>query len=102
MEGDGAGLMGKARNVCRPASREQREAELKEQAKRDAAAAREDAKPSALDRAVQFATRSAASSVGRQVANEIGRAVFGGSSRRSSSGGLAGQLVRGILGSLFK
>ena len=80
----------------------QREAVLKEQAKREAAAAREAAKPSALDRAVQSATRSAASSVGRQVANELGRAVFGGSSRRSSSGDLAGQLVRGILGSLFK
>ena len=31
-----------------------------------------------------------------------GRAVFGGSSRKSSGGGIAGQLVRGILGSLFK
>jgi len=52
---------------------------------------------------VQSATRAAGSSVGRQVANELGRAVFGGSSRRrSSSGGIAGQLVRGILGSLFK
>ena len=73
----------------------QREAELKRQA-------REAARPSNLDRAVQSATRSAASSVGRQVANELGRAVFGGSSRRKSSGGIAGQLVRGILGSLFK
>ncbi len=81
----------------------QRAAELKEQARRDAAAAREAAKPSAFDKAVQSATRSAASSVGRQVANEIGRAVFGGSSRRSSSsGGLAGRLVRGILGGLFR
>ncbi|HUD95368.1 MAG TPA: ATP-binding protein, partial [Sphingobium sp.] len=80
----------------------QREADLKEQARRDAAAAREAAKPSGFDKAVQSATRSAASSVGRQVANELGRAVFGGSSRKSSSGGIAGQLVRGILGSLFK
>jgi hypothetical protein len=51
---------------------------------------------------VQSATRAAGSSVGRQVANELGRAVFGGSRRKSSSGGIAGQLVRGILGSLFK
>jgi len=80
----------------------QRAAELKEQARREAAAAREAAQPSTLDRAVQSAARSAASSVGRQVANELGRAVFGGSSRRSSSGGVAGQLVRGILGSLFR
>jgi hypothetical protein len=35
------------------------------------------------------------------VANEIGRQIFGGG-RRSSSGGLAGKLVRGILGGLFK
>ncbi len=79
----------------------QREAALKEQARQDAIAAREAAKPSGLDRAIQSATRAAASSVGRQVANELGRAVFGGGSRRSS-GGIAGQLVRGILGGLFK
>ncbi|ATE66768.1 helicase HerA-like domain-containing protein [Rhizorhabdus dicambivorans] len=77
-----------------------REAALKEQARQDAIAAREAAKPSAVDRAIQSATRAAASSVGRQVANEIGRAVFGGG--RSRSGGVAGQLVRGILGGLFK
>ena len=80
----------------------QREADLKEQARREAAEAREAAKPSAFDKAVQSASRSAASSVGRQVANEIGKAVFGVSSRKSSSGGIAGSLVRGILGSLFK
>jgi pyruvate/2-oxoglutarate dehydrogenase complex dihydrolipoamide acyltransferase (E2) component len=80
----------------------QLEAERREQARRDAIAAREAAKPGTFERAVQSATRSAASSVGRQVANELGRAVFGGTSRRSSSGGIAGKLVRGILGSLFK
>ncbi|MDF0546213.1 DUF853 family protein [Sphingobium sp. H39-3-25] len=79
----------------------QREADLKEQARRDAAQAREAAKPGALDKAIQSATRAAGSSVGRQVANELGRAIFGGASRKSS-GGIAGQLVRGILGSLFK
>jgi len=79
----------------------QREQQLKEQARVDAAAAREAAKPSSFDRAVQSATRSAASSVGRQVANEIGKAVFGGSSR-SRGGGLIGGLVRGVLGGLFK
>jgi DNA helicase HerA-like ATPase len=78
-----------------------REQQLKEQARADAAAAREAAKPSAFDKAVQSATRSAASSVGRQVANELGKAVFGTSSR-SSSGGLVGSLVRGVLGGLFK
>ncbi|MDB5687535.1 MAG: putative ATPase [Rhizorhabdus sp.] len=79
----------------------QREAELREQARQDAAARREAAQPSTIDRVVQSATRAAASSVGRQVANELGRAVFGGS-RRRSSGGVGGQLVRGILGSLFR
>ena len=78
-----------------------RAAELKEQARREAAAAREAAKPSALNRAVESATRSAASSVGRQVANELGRAVFGGGSR-NKGGGIAGKLVRGILGGLFR
>ncbi len=72
----------------------QREAELKIQA-------REAARPSTFDRAIQSATRSAASSVGRQVANELGRAIFGGSSRKGSSG-VAGALVRGVLGGLFK
>ncbi|MEJ7934628.1 helicase HerA-like domain-containing protein [Sphingobium sp. AN558] len=78
------------------------EAALKEKARADAVAAREATKPGALDRAIQSATRAAGSSVGRQVANELGRAVFGGSSRKSTSGGIAGKLVRGILGSLFK
>jgi DNA helicase HerA-like ATPase len=64
-------------------------------------AEREAARPSAFDTAVQSAARSASSSIGRQVANEIGRQIFGGG-RRSSSGGLAGKLVRGILGGLFK
>ena len=79
----------------------QREQALKEQARREAAAARDAARPGALEKAVQSASRSAASSVGRQVANELGKAVFG-STRRSSSGGIAGRLVRGILGNMFK
>ncbi|WP_336962284.1 helicase HerA-like domain-containing protein [Sphingobium aquiterrae] len=91
----------KAAAVQAKVEAKQREAELKEQARRQAAEAREAEKPSAIDKAIQSATRAAGSSVGRQVANELGRAVFGGSSRKSS-GGIAGQLVRGILGSLFK
>jgi len=80
----------------------QKEAELKAQARADAAAAREAAKPSNFDRAIQSATRSVGSSLGRQVANEIGKAVLGGGSRKSSGGGLIGGLVRGVLGGLFK
>ena len=68
-----------------------------------ARAAKEAARPSAMDKMLQSAARSASSSIGRQVANEIGRAVFGGSSkRRSASGGIAGQLLRGILGGLMR
>ncbi|MES2159237.1 MAG: helicase HerA-like domain-containing protein [Pseudomonadota bacterium] len=91
----------KAAAVQAKVEAKQREAQLKEQARQDAVAAREAAKPSAVGKAVESAARSAASSVGRQVANELGKAVFG-SSRKSSGGGIAGKLVRGILGSLFK
>ena len=57
----------------------------KEMARQQAMAAREAAKPSFADKMVQSAARSAATSVGRQVAGKIG-----------------GQLLRGLLGSLFK
>lgn len=57
----------------------------KELARQQAAAAREAAKPSFADKMVQSAARSAATSVGRQVAGKLG-----------------GQLLRGLLGSLFK
>ena len=73
----------------------------KEQARADAVAGREAEKPSALDRAIQSATRSAGSSIGRQVANEIGRQIFGGG-RKSASGGLAGRIMRGVLGGLLR
>jgi uncharacterized protein len=79
-------------------------AEAEKIAARDAARAeKEAAQPSTMDRMIQSAARSASSSIGRQVANEIGRAMFGGSSkRRASSGGVAGQLLRGILGGLLR
>ena len=49
------------------------------------------------------AARSASSSLGRQVANEIGREVFGTRTRtRRSSGGFGAALVRGVLGGLFR
>jgi hypothetical protein len=57
--------------------------------------------PSMFDKMLQSAARSASSSIGRQVANELGRAVLGGK-RSSSSGGIAGQIVRGVLGSLLR
>jgi uncharacterized protein len=69
-----------------------------QQARLDAAAAREAAKPTMAGKLAQ----TAATTITRQVANEVGRAVFGGGRGRSSGGGIAGQLVRGILGGLFK
>ncbi len=77
------------------------EAQAKAEERARVAAEREAAQPSTLDRVIQSATRSASSSIGRQVANEVGRQIFGGN-RRSSGGGIAGQVMRGILGGLFK
>ncbi len=60
-------------------------AAAKELARQHAAVAREAAKPSMAEKMVQSAARSAATSIGRQVAGSFGKS-----------------LVRGILGSLFK
>ena len=57
----------------------------KELARQQVVAAREAAKPSFADKMMQSAARSAATSVGRQVAGKFG-----------------GQLLRGLLGGLFK
>ncbi|MEG8039935.1 DUF853 family protein [Sphingomonas sp. LR60] len=54
------------------------------------------------NRAMTSASRSASSAVGRAVANEVTKAVFGGSRRGASSGGLLGQVVRGVLGGLMR
>jgi uncharacterized protein len=86
------------------AVRAKEEARLAREAERARVAAeREAARPSTMDKVLQSATRSASSSIGRQVANEIGRAVLGGGRRgRGSSGGLVGTLLRGVLGNLLK
>ncbi|WP_419809853.1 helicase HerA-like domain-containing protein [Sphingomonas sp.] len=84
-----------------------------EQARADAAARRDAGRrvsyrpqQSTMDKVVVSAARSVSSSLGRQVANEIGREVFGGGTRRSSSrssgGGLMGGLLRGVLGGLLR
>ncbi len=70
------------------AAKEQAKADAvaaKELARQQAVAAREAAKPSFADKMIQSAARSAATSVGRQVAGKMG-----------------GQLLRGLLGGLFK
>ena len=86
--------------AAKEAARQQMAAQ-KEADRQAALAAKEAAKPSMMDNVLKSATRSASSSVGRAVANEVTKAVFGGRGR-SSGGGIAGQLVRGILGGLFK
>ena len=93
------------------------EKEAAAQAKADAIAAKETARQQAAaqkeaDRAAAnsprskiatSATRAAGSSIGRQVANEIGKQVFGSSRRRSSSGGgIVGSVLRGVLGGLLR
>ncbi|AOW23138.1 ATP-binding protein [Sphingomonas melonis TY] len=76
------------------------------QAKADAQAQRaaeREAANSPWAKAVTSATRAASSSIGRQVANEIGKQVFGtGSRRSSSSGGLVGTVLRSVLGNLMR
>jgi DNA helicase HerA-like ATPase len=52
------------------------------------------------NRMATSAARSASSAVGRQVANEVSKAVFGSS--RGGGAGILGGLVRGVLGGLFK
>lgn len=72
------------------------------EAKARAAADREAAN-SPWAKAMTSATRAASSSIGRQVANEIGKQVFGTGSRRGSSGGgLVGTVLRNVLGGLMR
>jgi len=97
-----AAAAAKAQAEADKAAAAQAKLEAKQREAEARAKAREAAKPTNIDRAIQSATRSAASSVGRQVANEISKAILGGSSRKSSSGGLVGKLVRGVLGGLLK
>ena len=87
--------------AAKEAARQQAAAQ-KEADRQAALAAREAAKPTMMDNVLKSATRSASSSVGRAVASEVTKAVFGGGRGRSNSGGIAGSLVRGILGGLFR
>lgn len=75
----------KADAIAAKETARQQAAAAKEAARMQAAAAREAAKPSMADKMIQSAARSAATSIGRQVAGSFGKS-----------------LVRGILGSLFK
>ncbi len=86
-----------ARDTDRAALAEQRETTRQQrEADREAAS-------SPWTRMATSATRAASSSIGRQVANEIGKQVFGGpSKRKSSGGGIMATVVRGVLGGLFR
>ena len=76
------------------------------QAKTDVQAARAAAQASANSPWAKMATsaaRAASSSIGRQVANEIGKQVFGTKSRGGgAAGGLIATVARGVLGNLFR
>ncbi len=75
------------------------------QAKLDAQAqktADREAANSPWSKAMTSATRAASSSIGRQVANELGKQVFGSSRRSSSGGGLVGTVLRSVLGNLMR
>ncbi len=87
--------------AAKVAAREQA-AQQKEADRQEREAAREAAN-SPWTKMATSATRAASSSIGRQVANEIGKQVFGTKSRsRSTSGGLVGTVLRGVLGGLFR
>ncbi|GAA0726330.1 helicase HerA-like domain-containing protein [Sphingomonas japonica] len=69
------------------------------EAERQQKAAEREAANSPWNRAVTSATRSASSTVGRTVAGEITKAVFGS---KRGAGGLGARIVRGVLGGLFR
>ncbi|MBI0473921.1 DUF853 family protein [Sphingomonas sp. MA1305] len=66
------------------------------------AQARREAANSPWAKAMTSATRAASSSIGRQVAKEIGKQVFGTGRGRSSGGGLVGTVLRSVLGNLTR
>ena len=89
--------------VDRESAEEMLAARAQVAAPREQAAPRATARePGLWDTVASAAARSASSSLGRQVGNQIGREIFGTARRRSSSGGLMGALVRGVLGSLMR
>lgn len=90
-------LTAKADTAARDAARARADADS---AREEAARLRAEraAEREAANSPVARMTRSATSAVGRQIANEISRAVFG----RSGAGRIGGALVRGMLGGLFR
>jgi len=95
-----AATQAKADAVAAKAAERERVAAEKAAA-RQAKEAEREAASSPWNRAITSATRAASSSVGRQVANEVTKAVLG-SGRKSAGGGLVGSVLRGVLGGLFR
>lgn len=90
-----------AKQAERALAAQQREAERAErEADRKRRAAERDAVNSPWNKAVTSATRSASSAVGRTVANEVTKAVFG--SNRRGGAGIGAKILRGVLGGLFR
>ena len=75
------------------------QAKLQGQQEREAARA---AANSPWSKMATSATRAASASIGRQVANEVGKQIFGSGRGRSASSSIVGSVVRGVLGGLFR
>ena len=104
-EATAAAVAAKAQTDSERAAAEQAKVDARaaKAAEHDRIAEQRAAANSPWSRMATSASRAASSSIGRQVANEVGRQVFGTASRgRSSSGGLVGTVVRGVLGGLFR
>ncbi len=97
-EAAAAAAEAKAKNEAEKAAaaKAKEDARAAKQAERARLAAEREARNSPWNRAVTSATRSASSAIGRKVANQVSKAVFG------SSRGVGASIVRGILGGLFR
>ncbi|MGN6375425.1 MAG: helicase HerA-like domain-containing protein [Sphingomonas sp.] len=82
------------------AARVKEDARAAKEAERARLAAERAAANNPWNRVATSAARSASSAIGRQVANEISRQVFGSS--RGAGGSVMNGIVRGVLGGLFK
>ncbi|SFJ79917.1 hypothetical protein SAMN03159338_2363 [Sphingomonas sp. NFR04] len=99
-EATAAAAESQARNAAEKAAATQakEDARRAKEEERARIAAEREAANNPLNRAIRSATRSASSAAGRAVANEVSKAVFGS----KGGGGVLGQVVRGVLGGLFR
>ncbi len=99
-EASAAAAEAQARDAAEKAAAAQAKEDARQakEAERARIAAEREAANNPLNRAIRSATRSASSAAGRAVANEVSKAVFGS----KGGGGVLGQVVRGVLGGLFR